>query len=216
MSELNNENKKENYDIENSQAKVDKMNRLFDRLILPIIGFTILVFVAFSIIPNIVKGCSSERDDGPPSGSQEYLSRLDAYVLRDVLLEDMEANRPVFEDGGYTVVENDGGNYVAFIELQDGTQIFDNMIDSSGNVYSAVMRTKDDRKVTVMIYAQTLFLAVVTDKGETSSSIFRSADFSSYPSDSDADAQAVLSLAPAEELTDMVEVYKTTILSLVD
>ena len=203
----------ENNNRSNDPAvKVERMNRIFDHVVLPMILFTVVMFIVSAVIfrPD---SCSGKKEElSAPAVSQE---KLDAFLMREVLLEDMESNRTIFEQGGYTVVETEQSGPVAYLQVDDNTQIFENVADGTGGRYSAVIYEKDELSVTVRIYSGTIFLVEAAVGDDSESAIFRDEQFCTWTSGGDSDAAMVLEIVSAEKLSDMIDTYKESILSLV-
>lgn len=204
------ENKKQ-YD---PAEKVERMNRIFDRVVLPAIAFTVVMMIISAVMLKPSCGGGQETDNKPPAASTQQ--KLDAYLMREVLLEDMESNRGIFEQGGYTVVETEQSGLVAHRQLDEHTDIFDNIADSSGNRYSAVVFEDETLSVTVRIYSEKIFLVEAQSEGVTLSAVFRDDGFAQWTSGSDADARSILDVVPAEKLSGLAEQYKQSLLSLID
>lgn len=197
--------------------KVERMNRIFDQLVLPIIVFSIIMGVVSAVIftPSCGAGCGGDRPVDPVTSQTGSQQSLDPYLMRQVLLEDMESSRAIFEQGGYTVVESEQSGLVAYCRLDENTQIFENIADSSGGRYSAVMYESDSVSVTVRVYSGTIFFVEASDSDRMASAVFRDDAFSTWTSGSDADAAGVFELISAGQLSELVEQYKAKILSLV-
>lgn len=193
--------------------KVERMNHIFDQVVLPILIFTVIMAVISAIIIKPESCVSGYADDLAPV--EDTRAELDPYLIRQVLLEDMESSRSIFEQGGYTVVESEQSGLVAYCKLDENTRIFDNIADSSGSRYSAVMYESDGISVTVRVYSETIFLVEATDGDRIASAVFRNDDFSMWTSSSDADAAGVFELISAGQLSGLAEQYKAKILSLV-
>lgn len=201
-----------NNQISNATEKVERMNRIFDHVVLPMVLFTVVMFVVSALVfkPD---SCGEKKQE--PSAPEVSYQNLDAFLMRDVLLENMENNRTIFELGGYTVVETEQSGLVAYRKLDDNTQIFENISDGSGGRYSAVMYEKDNVSVTVRIYSGTIFLVEAADGERSASAIFRDDRFGTWTSGGDVDAAQVLEIVPAEQLCTMIDRYKENILALV-
>lgn len=193
--------------------KVERMNRIFDQLVLPIIVFTVVMAVISGFIFKPA-GCA-ENLAADLAPVEEITPVPDPYLMRKILLEDTGSNRTIFEQGGYTVVETEQSGFVAYCQLDEYTQIFDGITDSSGNRYSAVMYENGSLDVTIRIYSDTVFLVEANNGAQSASAIFRDDSFAAWTSGSDADAASVLSLADAQLLTDLAGQYKAKIISLV-
>jgi|GEM_PF-6686399 len=194
--------------------KVERMNRVFDHVVLPMLAFVVVMSVITGII--LKPSCSGKKAEQPDAVSSQSQQNLDAYLLREVLLEDMEGNRGIFEQGGYTIVETEQSGLVAHRQLDEHTDIFDSIADSSGNHYSAVMYEDEKSSFSIRIYSQSIFLVEVSAGDKNISAIFRDDRFTTWTSGSDADASEVLALVPSEQLAGLVEQYKQSILSLVE
>lgn len=205
MSENNNR-------ANDAAAKVERMNRIFDHVVLPMILFTVVMLIVSAVIfrPDSCGGKTEE-----PSAPAVDHEKLDAFLMREVLLEDMESNRTIFEQGGYTVVETEQSGMVAYRQVDENTQIFENVADGTGGRYSAVMYEKDELSVTVRIYSGTIFLVEAETENDSESAIFRDEKFSTWTSGSDAYAAQILEIVSAEQLSGMIDTYKESILSLV-
>lgn len=196
-----------NYD---PAEKVERMNRIFDHVVLPIIIFTVVMFVVSAVIfrhDSCVKVPDSTQS--VPNSTAEP----DAYVLREVLLEDMESNRSIFERGGYVTVETDESGWVAYCRLDDSTEVFDGISDGSG-VCSVVSHVREDLSVKIRIYSENIFLVDVKCGEKSASAVFLDDTFGAWTSGSDAGAAKVLELISAQELTALTDAYENKILSL--
>ncbi len=195
--------------------KVERMNRIFDHVVLPIIAFTAVMLVITAVILK-PESCAKDFADTMTPVEDNVSTEPDAYLLREVLLEDMDSNYPIFEQGGYTVVETEQSGLVAHRQIDEHTDVFDNIADSSGNRYSAVMYEDNDVSVTVRIYSERIFLVETESDDNALSAVFRDDKFSQWTSGSDTDAGSILELISAENLAGLVDQYKQSILSLVD
>lgn len=204
------ENKKQ-YD---PAEKVERLNRIFDQVVLPIIIFTVVMAIISSFIIKPESCIGSCSDNLTPV--EEVRSEPDPYLMREVLLEDMESNRGIFEQGGYTVVETEQSGLVAHRQLDEHTDLFDNIADSSGNRYSAVVHVNDEYSVTVRIYSDRIFLVEFESDDSALSAVFRDDMFAQWTSGSDADAQSILKVVPSDKLSGLVEKYKQSLISLVE
>ncbi len=195
--------------------KVERMNRIFDRVVLPIIAFTAVMLVITAVILK-PESCAKDFADTMTPVEDNVSTEPDAYLLREVLLEDMDSNYPIFEQGGYTVVETDESGYVAYRFIDEHTEIFENLTGSGDIPCSAVIYNDEVLSVTVRIYSGKIFLVEASSGEKSASAIFRDDRFATWTSGSDADAQAVLELADSRFLSGLVEQYKQSILSLFD
>lgn len=192
------------------QERVEHMNSIFDRLVLPIIIFTLAVFFIFGVIPKL-GSCGSEKNV-PPSAEAAESS---PYDLRQALLSDMVENQSIFEAAGYTVTEIEGET-VAYRKLESGLEIFDNLKDSNDYSFSLISFSDeaDGTETDIMLYSESIFLVVVRKGEDQASAIFDDDSFAYSPSGTDADRTKVLSLVSAETLSGMVDEYLASVESM--
>ncbi|MBQ9993531.1 MAG: hypothetical protein IJP17_02330 [Clostridia bacterium] len=204
MKDNNIENIKEKKD---PAERVERMNGIFDRLVLPMLLFTLAIFLIFGVAPKVI---SCDKQDS--STVTENASQGDFYASRAALLTDMENNLTRFETAGYILVDDDSTGTVAYKKLDSGTEIMENLCDVNGNIFSAVSSARTigekDADVTIMVYSGSLFLVSVTVGEETTSAIFGSDMFLPPISGSDEDISAVLALVPSDDLAEMMEEYR--------
>ena len=193
--------------------KVERMNHIFDHVVLPLVAVVIVLSVITAVM--LKPSCGKGEEPKNPQMQTETMPQPDAYLMRRVLLDDMESNRGIFELGGYTVVETEQSGLVAFLQKDECTQYFENVADSSGGRYSAVVYDKDGLSVSVRVYSEHAFLVEVSDADRSAAAVFRDDKFTTWTSGGDAGANEVLSVASADLLTGLVEEYKQNILSLV-
>lgn len=199
------------------EERVERMNGIFDRLILPMILFTIAVFVGFAVIPKLADcaSCGGKQPSAEiPSANEQTDS--DFYSMRAILLDDEEC-LSLFEAAGYTLMES-GGSTVAYRQLDSGVMIIENLRDSNGQPYSAIC-LKDEQKgtdTTIMLYSSSIFLVLVDTADGSVSAIFDNDEFLSAPSAADAEQEAVLALVSSAALSSMTEQYKEATLAVAE
>ncbi len=195
------------------EERVDKMNGIFDRLILPMILFTLAVFVIFGLIPKLGSCSCSPEPDVTEQPAQTDSTQTDFYALRAVLLDDIEEYRALFEAAGYTVMQTDESSMpLAYRQLDSGAEIIDNLYDSGNTCYSVIYRTDADNGIetNIMIYGRSLFLVMITVDGQNTSAVFYSEDFTAAVSPADTAQTDVLSLVTSESLAALLGEYKTS------
>ena len=207
MSELSRQEREKR----DPQERVDHMNSIFDRLVLPMIIFTLAVFFIFGVIPKL-GGCG----DKTAEQSEAETTAASPYTLREALLSDIVGNKSIFEAAGYTVTEVDGRT-VAYRKLDSGVEIFDNMKDSNDYSFSLISRADEasGTETDIMLYSESIFLVVVKSGEDQASAIFSDDSFSCPPSGADADMEEVLALVSADTLSGMVNEYLASVESVV-
>ncbi len=210
------------------EQRVAHMNSLFDRYVVPLVLFTLLVFVIFGVVVPAAKGCSS-RSDNQSTG----YSSGEFYVRRSALLDDIEGNREYFESCGYLVMNDDNGGTVAYRKTDAGNEIIDNVTDGNGSGYSAILGRNDygesieKNNVTIMLYSSNAILVMSEEKDGVHSAVFHDEKFSvvdSHPqsvsggdtSASDtADQEAILELVGSERLLKLLDDYKQSLTDVI-
>lgn len=200
------------------EERVERMNSIFDRLILPMIIFTVVVFAGFAVIPKLgsCTDCSGKPPaENVPSASEQ--SDDDFYSMRAILLADEDC-LSLFEAAGYTVMDNGESGKVAYRTLDSGVMIIENLRDSNGQPYSAIS-LKDEQAgtdTTIMLYSSSIFLVLVDTAEGSVSAIFDNDEFICASSSTDAEQEAVLALVNSAELGNMMEQYKEATVSVAE
>lgn len=199
--------------------RVERMNSIFDRLVLPAILFTVIILIVLGFVTdcNGCNGCTEQ--DADQNAQQDSNDATDVYALRELLLSDIEGNRDIFESAGYTVMSLDGADEpIAYRELSSGAQIIEGLKDSSDTTYSIIYRTDPDTgtETNLMIYGKSLFLVLVKFDGGSLSAVFYDESFTHDTSGSDSGQQEVIELVSQESLTELLSEYKKSLLSVVE
>ena len=115
------------------EERVTHMNEVFDKYVIPLLGFTLAVFIVFGLIAPAVRSCSAKTKPAEQSG-REY-SSAEFYIRRSLLLDRLVSESDVFESGGYTLLDSDDGRKIAYKKLDSGDEVLENAADTSGGVY---------------------------------------------------------------------------------
>lgn len=210
--DTNNEKKKRDPD-----ERVSHMNEIFDKYVLPLLGFTLAVFIVFGVIAPAVRSCGEKGQESAEPAGREY-SSAEFYIRRSLLLDKLASNTDLFESGGYLLLDREQGGYIAYKQLEGGDEILENVVDPNGNIYSAVMsrdgygKDKDKSNLTLMIYSGTLFLAIAEEEDGTYSALFKNESFSFETSDSD--CRKLAEKVPASEWSRMLKEYRENLTPL--
>lgn len=200
------------------EERVERMNSIFDRLILPMIIFTVAVFIGFAVIPKL-GSCTDCGGKAPAEETPSVSEQSDEnfYSMRAMLLAD-EGCLDLFEAAGYTIMDNGESGKVAYRKLDSGVMIIENLRDSNNQPYSAIC-FKDEQKgtdTTIMLYSSSIFLVIVDTAEGSVSAIFDNDEFICAPSAADAEQEAVLALVDSAALISMTEQYKETTFSVTE
>lgn len=190
----------------NAAEKLERMNGIFDRLIVPMLIFSALFIICVGLIPKWAASCAqnnglSAQDDIVISESYSF------YQSRARLLANIESSAEVFEQHGYVLVEDENAGTVAYRRLESGTEIMDNLIDQHGNRYSVVTATVGDTVVTLMIYSRDAFLAMAKQGENQWSAVLDSENFAAVSS---SDAAELFEHVTAQQLAALLDEYKAS------
>ena len=215
-NDLNNNNEKKAK--RDPDERVAHMNEIFDKYVLPLLLFTVAVFVVFGLIVPGVRSCSEKNQEDAPS-ARSY-SSAEFYVRRTDFLNAAASDSDLFEKNGYTVFDDESLQGVAYKELESGDEIMENVTDPNGNHYSVIMsadswgKKNGSQNLSLMVYSGSIFLAMAEKEDGTHSALFNNDKFTydvsaSDVSGSDAAAQRdLLEAVSAGEWTRMIGEYK--------
>ncbi len=186
------------------QERVDNMNSIFDRIVLPMLIFTVVMFVVLGV----TQKCSGSSEDSARHPQADAV-QTSPFDRRERLLDDIDANADLFEAAGYTLIDN--GDTVAYRKLDSGAEIFENMKDSNGYRVSIITFEAEGRSIVISVYSENIFLVSVKSETASASAIFDNTAFSEAASPSDRDRAEVLKLAESRELSELLEQYLASI-----
>ena len=115
--------------MDKAQAKVDRLNHVFDKVVLPVLLFTVGIILVLMIFGNsffdCVNSCSGAlvRDNAgavsQSSTSQRSESDKKFYAKRQKFMSDMAGNREKLEAAGYVVSDDYDASLTARREYED-------------------------------------------------------------------------------------------------
>lgn len=202
-------------DIEKGVEKVEKMNALFDKMVLPVLLIAALAVFFFGALPKL-KRCVSDETVQPQetavvtqsdvSGSDGQEEPNELYARRNAFLSDMKAHREEIEAKGYTFIEAVEGLDSIRIRPDEDTTIYE--FCDNGKCYGQIRTTEfevfEEAAVTVMGSSHINVVLTLAD-GEKLYAVFENESF--LPEGSDDDQQMILAYLTSEELTGIKQRY---------
>lgn len=200
------------------EARVAYLNGIFDRLLLPMLIFTVLVILGAVFIPKIAS-CDpgGSRTESAADAPADVRPAFDLYTARSRMYLDMSAAQAKLEAVGYLVMDDGTGNIVAYKQLDDGLEILEHVKDTEGTPYTALTETTGEgetaAETTLMVYTRNVMLAIVKRGEETRSAVFTDGF---APDASDSDCGALLEWCEAEKLESMLARYEADMTAALD
>lgn len=203
--------KKQAEKVEQAQDKVDHMNYVFDKLIVPIIAFIVVFIIIVSLLPkdfscySCSKKCSEER---------QAAESVDFYNKREVLTSDIAGNRALFEANGWTIRDDLAASAVAAKTLPSGIMIKEYHDDAFGSY--AVVRWEREvsasdagwSAIVMGIYSEDCITVEVYAEGAMYNTVFFNEQFTSWKDGDDFYAGKILSIASRDTLLSVLDQYK--------
>ena len=203
--------KKQAEKLEQEQDKVDHMNYVFDKLIVPIIAFIVVFIIIVSLLPkdfscySCSKKCSEER---------QAAESVDFYNKREVLTSDIAGNRALFEANGWTIRDDLAASAVAAKTLPSGIMIKEYHDDAFGSY--AVVRWEREvsasdagwSAIVMGIYSEDCITVEVYAEGAMYNTVFFNEQFTSWKDGDDFYAGKILSIASRDTLLSVLDQYK--------
>jgi len=205
------EESKQEKAVKKADARVGSLNRIFDRLILPMIGFTVALAIFAALFGgSCMDSCAgkllaADTEDGAAvSGSKDF------YQKRDKIMSKIDENRDLLTQNGFIVSDQYDENLAARKNYDDDTYSIDYFADGQcrailrqnagedADYISVVLGIYSEGLVTVDLSAgDSLYLAAFTDDGFINPS----------PNNIDA-AEKILEIVPREVLRELLAMYK--------
>ncbi|MBE6754674.1 MAG: hypothetical protein E7559_10075 [Ruminococcaceae bacterium] len=198
--------------VRQASEKVARLNSIFDRLMLPIIIFTVLVIIGAGLLPKACASCSGDTLAEIDSAVLPPQTVFSFYSARAKLLENIAPYREILQGAGYFIMEDEENSeeFIAYKQLDSGLEIMENVIDSQGTHYTALMLEQGEGEqktaVTLMVYTENVMLAVAERGEDTRSAVFDSGIMNM--SASNTDAVAVFEYVSADTLSSMQKQYE--------
>jgi len=209
------EESKQEKAVKKADARVGRLNRIFDRLILPMIGFTVTLAIFAALFGgSCMDSCAGKLlADGPAADTENGAAvsvNKDFYQKRDKIMSKIDENRDLLTQNGFIVSDQYDENLAARKNYDDDTYSIDYFADGKcrailrqnagedADYISVVLGIYSEGLVTVDLSAgDRLYLAAFTDDGFISPS----------PNNIDA-AEKILEIVPREYLRELLAMYK--------
>ena len=195
--------------------KVERMNRFFDRTLLPAIGILIILLLASFTFRRFREKFGS---DLPSASSTVRQTEPEIFALRRNVLAGYEQHKEQFEAYGYHPVDGYSYDLSLCKAVDSEMSIFQFSDDSLGQLTILNYLPKDRQSpydsLSMGISSYRL-ITVTAKRGEDSHSVtFLSYDFTSYQSDSEEEYRALMKLTDSGELASLYEIFETDIRNL--
>ena len=198
--------------------KVEHMNRLFDKILLPAIGILIIMLL-FSFIVNKYRE-KFGTESNPAAEAVTQKPEPEVFALRRRLLADYGQYQKEFEAYGYKPV--DGFSYdLSLCKTVDKEMSIFQFADSKLGeltVINYIPKQENTPYDSLSIAVSSPNLITVTAKsGEESHTVtFLTHDFSSYKSDDTDQFNSLMKLTDIDEITAVYEIFETDISNIAE
>ena len=196
--------------------KVERMNKLFDKILLPAVGVLIIMLLLSFIVRKYREKFGSDHQPAAEALSQQ--TEPEVFALRRSLLAGYSRYRKEFEAYGYQPAE--GFSYETSLckTVDEELSIFQ-FADSKLGELTIINYIPQDKKspyesLSMAISSYKLITVTVRKDKESHSVTFLTKDFSSYPSDQKEAFEALMQLTNLDEITTLYEIFETDISNL--
>lgn len=178
-------------EIERGVEKVERMNKAFDKYVIPLVLFTVVTIFIFGAVPRLLKLLSADSADGTEQGVESTVA--DFYSLREDYMSNMHSHAQELEAAGYEFSDQYSGADCVYKYLDESTIVYEFYDDALGS-YSIIRRAAQEeayRQLSMVVSAKNL-IRVELDlvDGQKISLTYIDESFSAYGSDlSESDAQ---------------------------
>ena len=199
--------------------KVARMNRFFDKVLMPTLGVMSIVTLLFFIVDRVTDKRGKGAGSQSAAVSGEAAQRPEVFALRAKLLADYEKQASVFADYGYEPVEGYAQNLALCKTVDDELTIYQFSDSTLGDFTIVRYEPSKEKKaaydsLSLTVSSETL-LSVMMKQGEQSCAVaFTSVDFSSYKKDDKETHDTLMKTVSDEELKALYEIFETDIKNL--
>lgn len=203
-------------DIEQGVAKVERMNKMFDKAILPVLLIAALAVFLFGALPKLIRNMNSS--DEQPQAVVDYTDELTMYEQRSKFMDEIDMNLDRLQSTGYEQQPEVQGTSSISKQYDENTVVahFYNGASSYGKVIKSGMDTckKLDMQINNSVY---ISVSVTLNDGTRISAKFDSSfAFDETLTDTDtAEKLSVLNYVTTEELKAMLTLYDTELSALI-
>lgn len=201
--------------------KVEKMNRFFDKQLMPAVGVLIILMLLSFIVSNIIDKFGNGKEGNTSSVlTSENSHEVSAiFRLRASVLDSYAEHADEFEAYGYNAAEGYSQD-IALYKIVDEEMLIYQFRDSSLGDFTILRYTPSDDvnamfdTVSLTVSSDTLVNASVSKGDDTYNVAFTSTDFSSYSSTDGEGYNLMMDLISIEELNAMYDIFETDIRNL--
>ena len=196
--------------------KVERMNRLFDKILMPAVGILIIML----LISFTINKYREKFGSGDSLSAKEVYAEEEprVFTLRRSLLSGYGGHEKEFESYGYKPVE--GYSYALSLckQVDDEMSIFQFADGTLGEltIINYIPKEKKSPYDSLSLAVSSHKLINVTAKsgGEKHTVTFLSSDFSKYSSDDEEQFDSLMKLTDMEEISSVYEIFETDIINL--
>lgn len=203
-------------DIEQGVAKVERMNKAFDKAIIPVLFVAALAVFLFGALPKLIRNTKAEPQ--PESKPVIYTDELTLYEKRSKFMDELDVNLAKVQQSGYEVQPDVQGTKSISKQYDENTVIahFYTGVSSYGKIIreGADSYLKADLQINIAGFSVTLTL----HDGSRLSARFADGSFAFDETLTDTDTSdrlAVLEHIKAEELSAMLALYDSELTLLI-
>ncbi len=200
-------------EIEKGVAKVERMNRMFDKAIVPVLFIAALAVFLFGALPRLVRNTKN-------ADTVDYADELTVYEQRSKYMDELEQNLEAAEAAGYTYIP-EIQDAICISKQYDDSTIIAHFYDGSVS-YGKIICTdglEKCAKAEVRVYnANRSGVTVTLEDGTAYNAVFTDAFFSADETLTDTDTAerlTVLGYISAEQLIEMRGLYDSELSALI-
>ncbi len=204
-------------DIENGVAKVERMNKAFDKAIIPVLFIAALSVFLFGALPKLIRNMKETlKEESVPV---TYVGELTLYEKRSKFMDELDINGEKIQEAGYKLQPEVQGIKSISKQYDDQTVIahFYTGVSSYGKVIreDTDKNIRSDLQINIAGYSVTVTLSDASRINAKFTDSSFTADETLTGTDSSKQAEVLLHVT-SEELNAMLAIYDAELASLVN
>lgn len=204
--------------------KVERMNKLFDKVLMPAIGVLIIITLIIFIVGKIRDKFGGENAAANGSPASVNTSVADdvpkVFVLRAALLGDYEKYAETFAAYGYEPAEGYAQDLALRKQVDEELVIYQFADSAMGDFtilkYAPSVENAAYQSLSLTVSSASLINVSVRGEDFNHTVAFTAADFSSYQKDDSGEYQQLMKVVSLDELQTMYEIFETDITNLAE
>ncbi len=192
--------------------RVERMNQMFDKIILPAIGILIIMLLISFTVNKYREKFGSGGQNAVGTVSQQN-GEPEVFALRRRLLGSYSDHKKEFEAYGYEPVE--GYSYaLSLCKTVDGEMSIFQFSDGSIGELTIITYTPENKttgydSLSMAISSHTLINVTAKSGEERHTVTFTDTAFSAYKAEDDGEYKALMKLTDIDEITTLYEIFET-------